>query len=116
MGFNNDELSDDTLPEAIDCVSCQDVIFDGITVRHTSASGILLASGSGDIDRPPVNNKVMNSAFYDIGDSGIRIGRHPLGSDRSNHVIQIRDHRKQHRAGLFARLRRGYRHLAGERS
>jgi hypothetical protein len=88
-GFNNDELSDDTLPEAIDCVSCQDVTFDGITVRHTSASGILLASGSGDIDRPPVNNKVINSAFYDIGDSGIRIGRHPVGSDRPNHVIQF---------------------------
>ncbi len=88
LGFNNDELSDDTLPEAIDCISCLDVTFDGITVRHTSASGILLASGSGDIDRPPTNNKVINSAFYDIGDCGIRIGRHPLGSDRSNHVVQ----------------------------
>ncbi len=88
-GFNNDEISDDTLPEAIDCVSCQEVVFDGITVRSTSASGILLASGSGDIDRPPVRNKVINSAFYDIGDSGIRIGRHPVGSDRPNHVVQF---------------------------
>ena len=89
LGFANDEISDDTLPEAIDCVSCEEVTFDGITVRHTSASGILLASGSGDIDRPPFHNKVLNSAFYDIGSSGIRIGRHPLGSDRSNHVIQF---------------------------
>ncbi len=89
LGFNNDEISDDTLPEAIDCVSCQEVAFDGITVRHTSASGILLSSGSGDIDRPPVDNKVINSAFYDIGDSGIRIGRHPVGSDRPNHVVQL---------------------------
>ncbi|HEY3839854.1 MAG TPA: right-handed parallel beta-helix repeat-containing protein [Bryobacteraceae bacterium] len=87
-GFNNDEISADTLPEMIDCVSCQDVIFDGITVRHTSASGILLASGSGDIDRPPTNNKVINSAFFDVGASGIRIGRHPLQSDRPNHVVQ----------------------------
>jgi hypothetical protein len=89
LGFNNDELSDDTLPEAIDCISCEDVVFDGITVRHTSSSGIQLASGSGDIDRPPTNNKVLNSAFYDIGDSGIRIGKHALGSDRPNHVIQF---------------------------
>jgi hypothetical protein len=88
QGFNNDELSGDTLPEAIDCISCQDILFDGITVRHTSASGIMLASGSGDIDRPPVENKIINSAFYDIGDTGIRIGRHPLVSDRPNHVIQ----------------------------
>ncbi len=48
-----------------------------------------MASGSGDIDRPPVDNVIKNSAFYDIGDSGIRIGRHPLGSDRSNHVVQF---------------------------
>jgi hypothetical protein len=89
LGFNNDEISGDTLPEAIDCVSCQDVVFDGITVRDTSSSGILLASGSGDIDRPPTNNKVINSAFYDIGDTGIRIGRHPLQSDRPNHVVQF---------------------------
>jgi hypothetical protein len=89
LGFNSDELSEDTLPEAVDCVSCQQVEFDGITVRHTSASGILLSSGSGDIDRPPVSNKVLNSAFYDIGASGIRIGRHPLGSDRPNHVVQF---------------------------
>jgi hypothetical protein len=89
LGFANDEVSDDTLPEAIDCISCQDVTFDNITVRHTSASGILLASGSGDIDRPPMDNKVVNSAFYDIGSSGIRIGRHPIGSDRSNHVVQF---------------------------
>jgi hypothetical protein len=88
LGFNTDEISDDTLPEAINCVSCQNVIFDAITVRHTSASGILLASGSGDIDRPPVNNQVLNSAFYDIGDSGIRIGLHPLQGDRPNHVVQ----------------------------
>ena len=88
-GFNNDEMSDDTLPEAIDCVSCQQITFDAITVRHTSASGIMLASGSGDIDRPPTKDAVINSAFYDIGDSGIRIGRHPLGSDRQNHVVQF---------------------------
>lgn len=89
LGFNNDELSDDVLPEAIDCISCEEVIFDGVTVRHTSASGIMLASGSGDIDRPPVNNKVINSALYDIGDCGIRVGRHPLGNDRPNHVVQF---------------------------
>jgi hypothetical protein len=89
MGFNNDEISEDTLPEAIDCISCNEITFDGITVRHTSASGIMIASGSGDIDRPPINNKIINSAFYDIGASGIRIGRHPLGSDRPNHVIQF---------------------------
>ena len=88
-GFNNDETSGDTLPEAIECISCLHLTFDGITVRHTSASGLLVTSGSGDIDRPPVDINIVNSAFYDIGGSGIRIGYHPRGNDRSNHVVQF---------------------------
>jgi hypothetical protein len=87
-GFNNDEISSDTLPQAIDCVSCKHVTFDGVTVRHTSTSGLRFTSGSGDIDRVPVDLKIVNSAFYDIGASGIRIGSHPRVGDRWNHVVQ----------------------------
>jgi hypothetical protein len=87
-GFNDDETSSDTLPEAIDCISCKHVTFDGVTVRHTSASGLRFTSGSGDIDRVPVDLKITNSAFYDIGASGIRIGSHPRVGDRWNHVVQ----------------------------
>jgi hypothetical protein len=87
-GFNNDEISGDTLPEAIDCISCKHVTFDGITVRHTSASGLRVTSGSGDIDRVPTDLKIANSAFYDLGESGIRIGSHPRVGDRWNHVVQ----------------------------
>jgi hypothetical protein len=88
-GFNTDENSDDVLPEAIDCESCQDVIFDGITVRHTSASGILIASTSGERGTPASNDVIENSAFYDIGDCGIRIGHHPYGSDTPAYVVQF---------------------------
>ncbi len=87
-GFNNDEISGDTLPEAIDCISCKHVTFDGVTVRHTSASGVRVTSASGDIERVPTDLKIVNSAFYDIGDSGIRIGSHPRVGDRWNHVVQ----------------------------
>jgi hypothetical protein len=88
-GFNNDETSSDTLPEAIECVSCLHLTFDGITVRHTSASGLMVTSGSGEIDRQPTDIHIVNSAFYDIGASGIRVGSHPVGSDRPNHVVQF---------------------------
>jgi hypothetical protein len=88
MGFNNDEISGDTLPEAIDCISCKHVTFDGVTVRDTSASGIRFTSGAGDIDRVPTDLKIVNSVFYDIGASGIRIGSHPRVGDRWNHVVQ----------------------------
>jgi len=87
-GFNNDETSGDTLPEAIDCVSCKHILFDGVTLRHTAASGIRVTSGSGDIDQVPTDLKVVNSAFYDIGDCGVRIGSHPRVGDRWNHVVQ----------------------------
>jgi uncharacterized repeat protein (TIGR01451 family) len=84
-GFNNDENSDDTLPVAIDCENCTNVIFDGVTVRHTSASGILFAATSGT--SALANDIIQNSALYDIGDSGIRTGHLANGSDQPNNVI-----------------------------
>lgn len=87
-GFNNDENSDDTLPEAIDCESCQNVIFDGLTVRHTSASGILIASTSGISGPPAADDVIRNSAFYDIGDSGVRISHKFNGMDKAESQVQ----------------------------
>jgi hypothetical protein len=88
-GFATDENSEATLPEAIDCESCQHVTFDGVTMRRTSASGILFASTSGSSGTPASNNTIQNSAFYDIGDSGIRIGHHPEGNDKPANVVQF---------------------------
>jgi hypothetical protein len=87
-GFNNDENGEDTLPAAIDCESCQNVVFDGITVRRTSASGIQIASTSGKSGIPATNDTIQNSAFYDIGSSGVRIGHRPAGTDRPEYVVQ----------------------------
>jgi hypothetical protein len=86
-GFNEDENSEDTLPEAIDCESCQHVTFEGITVRRTSASGILIASASGTSGAPASNDGIQDSAFYDIGDCGIRIGHRPRGTDQTEYVV-----------------------------
>jgi hypothetical protein len=88
QGFNNDFNGETTLPEALDCESCQHVTFDSITVRHTSSSGILIASTSA-LSGPPASNVIIeNSAFYDIGDSGIRIGHHPNRGDRAESQVQ----------------------------
>jgi len=87
-GFASDTNAETTLPEAIDCDSCQQVTFDGVTVRHTSASGILIASASG-VSGPPASGDVIeNSAFYDLGDSGIRIGHAPAANDNPAVVVQ----------------------------
>jgi len=87
-GFNNDENGESTLPAAVDCESCQNVTFNGITVRHTSASGIQIASTSGSHGTPATNDTIENSAFYDIGDSGIHIGHSPQSSDVAASVVQ----------------------------
>ncbi|MGA8761718.1 MAG: hypothetical protein WB562_02425, partial [Candidatus Sulfotelmatobacter sp.] len=78
IGFNNDVNGEMSLPQAIDCENCQFVTLNTVTVRHTSASGILAAataatpacSGS----NPPSCVVIENSILYDIGDSGIRVG------------------------------------------
>jgi hypothetical protein len=87
-GFNDDENGECVLPEAIDCESCQHVNFDHIVVRHTSSSGILIASASSNSGSPATDDVIEDSAFYDIGDSGIRIGHHPIGYDRAAYVVQ----------------------------
>jgi hypothetical protein len=90
-GFSNDANGEMSVPQAIDCENCQFVTFDTISVKRTSASGILIASTSG----PPSCNAstpcalIQNSTFSDIGDSGIRIGHYPTGNDTAASVVQF---------------------------
>jgi uncharacterized protein YjdB len=92
IGFNNDANGEMALPQAIDCENCQFVTFNSVTVRHTSASGILAAataatpacSGS----NPPACVVIENSTLYDIGDSGLRIGHTISASDTAATVVQ----------------------------
>ncbi len=86
-GFNNDQTGGSTLPAAVDCESCQKVTFDGITVRHTSASGLQITSLAGHSGPPAVNDVVQNSAFYDLGSSGIHIGHAPQNNDVATSVV-----------------------------
>jgi hypothetical protein len=87
-GINNDSDEQFAIPQAIDCESCQNVVFDGVSVRHTSTSGLLLAGTGGNSGAPAENDLIQNSAFYDIGACGIRIGHSPSGGDRPAYVPQ----------------------------
>jgi hypothetical protein len=87
-GFNNDDNGENMLPAAIDCESCQRVTFDGITVSHTSASGLQMATLDGHFGPPANNDAIQNSAFYDLGSSGIHVGHYPAGNDVAANVIQ----------------------------
>lgn len=86
-GFNNDLNGDTMVPQAIDCESCQFVTFDNLTVTHTSASGLLIASSFGNSGTPAQNDMVQNSSFIDMGDGGIRIGHYPVVTDNASNVV-----------------------------
>jgi len=86
-GFNNDINGEMSLPQAIDCESCQHVTFDTITVKHTSASGILIASSSGDSGQAAQFDTIQNSTFFDLGDSGVRIGHWSRLTDKLGFVV-----------------------------
>ncbi|MGD0269403.1 MAG: hypothetical protein ABSB14_10095 [Candidatus Sulfotelmatobacter sp.] len=88
-GFNNDDNGDMPVPQAIDCESCQHVVFNGDTVAYTSGSGILIASPPGNTTTTAAatDDTVENSSFLDIGDSGIRLGHVVNTHDLSTYVV-----------------------------
>jgi len=90
-GFNNDDNGDSAVPQAIDCESCQFVTFNGITVKHTSATGLRVANAPSTVSCSATKPCVLieNSSFYDIGDDGIHIGHSINGSDNSSNVVQF---------------------------
>ncbi len=91
-GFNIDENGDNWLPGAVNCASCQNVTLDGVSIRHTTASGLQIASiddmlvGSAAIPANAIT--VQNSLFYDLGDNGIHVGNVPYGGDKDEAVVQ----------------------------
>jgi hypothetical protein len=91
-GFNNDVNGEMSVPQAIDCENCQFVTFDAVTVRHTSASGILAAASTAtpacSANQSPSCVVIENSSLYDIGDSAIRVGHAVRTSDTSANVVQ----------------------------
>jgi len=96
-GFNADDNGENALPGAIACEACANVTFDGVMVRHTAASGLQIGghlSGAacglpqGGLGGPACV-VVENSAFYDLGDSGIHVGHAPNGSDTDDEVAQF---------------------------
>jgi hypothetical protein len=88
-GFNNDDNGDVAAPQAIDCESCQNVTFNGVTVGYTSGSGLLIASPPGNQSTTATaeNDTIESSSFLDLGDSGIRLGHNVNANDSSSTVV-----------------------------
>jgi hypothetical protein len=93
-GFNTDDNGENAFPGALSCESCANVTFDGITVAQTSATGLQIGGPAATACSLPAGGLsgpacvvVENSAFYDLGDSGIHVGHTPSGSDKDDTVV-----------------------------
>jgi hypothetical protein len=78
-GYNTDDNGETTLPGLISCQSCQHVTLDGLTVRRTSANAVQIVTTTGG--SAASDDTVENSAFYDLGSSGVQIGYKASGRD-----------------------------------
>jgi len=83
-GFNNDVNGELSVPQAIDCEGCQNVTFDNVRIRHTSASGAAFSSST---TATASGDTIQNSVLYDVGDSGVRIGHTPDSNDSPTSVV-----------------------------
>jgi hypothetical protein len=94
-GFTEDDNGENALPAAVDCEGCANVDFDAVTIRRTSTSGLELGGSAGNATcalpagglASPACIVVENSAFYDLGDSGIHVGHKPSGADKDDTVV-----------------------------
>lgn len=76
-----------TIPGAVSCNNCQHVTFDGVTLTQIAGTGIEFDTTS--TTATTAYNTIQNSAFYDIGGSGIRIGSPATASDTDANVDQF---------------------------
>ena len=69
---------------ALTCLNCQNVTFNGDTVAQTAGGGIELYTNSSSA--ATANNIVEDSALYDLGGFGIRVGMPAAYSDTDANV------------------------------
>ena len=96
VGFDSD---DSRSTAAVSFQNSQHITLDSDTVAHTSANGLDFISCINAQSNPScvsrntnavtANNIVQNSAFYDVGISGIRIGTPGINGDSNANVPQF---------------------------
>jgi hypothetical protein len=78
---------DPTITAAVSCRNCQNVTFDSDIISQTSGVGIEFTTTT--ITATTSHNAFQNGALYDIGGSGIRVGKPPASTDTDANVPQF---------------------------
>lgn len=72
---------------AVGCYNCQNVTFNGVVLTQTSGGGIELYTNT--VTATTAHNTVENSALYDLGAFGVRIGLLAQYTDTDANVAQF---------------------------
>lgn len=78
---------DQSIPGAFGCYNCSYVTFNGSTVTQTSGGGLEFYTNNPSMTTS--HNTVENSAFYDLGAFGVRIGLLAQYTDTDANVAQF---------------------------
>ncbi|MGA2116445.1 MAG: hypothetical protein ABSH56_17010 [Bryobacteraceae bacterium] len=98
LGHKSSELEAD-IPAAVSFQNSQNVTVDGVTVTQISGTGLEFIScingqsanycAANDPNGTTANDAILNSAFYDIGVLGVRIGDPNASVDTDSNVPQF---------------------------
>ncbi len=80
------QQAEPTIPAALSFTNCSHITFDSATISHTAGWGVEFVA---DETATTNNDQVENSALYDIGTGGIRIGKWPTPNDTDANVPQF---------------------------
>lgn len=72
---------------AVACYNCQHVTLDSIIIAETTGTGLEMETT--EVDSASAYNVLTDSALYDIGADGVRIGQRPAPSDTDANVPQF---------------------------
>jgi uncharacterized protein YjdB len=78
---------DPNISAAVGCYNCQHVTFDSDIISETSGMGIEFVTTTSTATT--AYNAFQNGALYDIGGTGIRVGKPPASSDTDVNVPQF---------------------------
>ncbi len=80
-----DEQGIPTVTAALSFAGSSNISIDGCTIAHTEGWGIEFV---GNASASTANNQVINSALFDLGAGGVRVGSWPNGNNTDANVAQ----------------------------
>src|SRR5207253_661663 len=80
-----DSQGSPSVTAALSFTNSSNITFDGVSISHTAGWGLEFVA---DDKGTTANNQVINSALFDLGGGGLRIGKHANSNDTEANIPQ----------------------------